>query len=142
MLTSLAPPPPPMVQFHLITGQKPDIVIINEKKKEAHLFELTVPFTTRIKESNELKTDRYDHFLTDINSDYTSTVTAFECCSRGLVTKENKDSFRKLHKFTDRSTPLKTFIKNIYYISIPSQENARGIVTVRYICRHLYKSPK
>ena len=32
-----------------ITGQKPDIVIINEKKKEAHLFELTVPFTTRIK---------------------------------------------------------------------------------------------
>jgi hypothetical protein len=81
----------------------PDIVVINEKKKECHIFELTVPFSTRISEANKLKSEKYSHFLTDLNPDYKVSVTAFECCSRGLVTRENRESLRQLYRFTDKS---------------------------------------
>ena len=62
--------------------------------------------------------DNYSHFTTDINTNYTTTVTAFEVSSRGQITCENKVRLKKLHKFTDQSTKFKTFISNISSIAI------------------------
>ena len=101
-----------------VTAKNPDIVIINEQKKTVDIFELTVPFDTRIAAANALKIDKYGHFTTDINSEYTTTVTAFEISSRGQVSRDNRERLRKLHKFTDKSTKLKTFINNISSIAI------------------------
>ena len=113
-----------------VTSEKPDIVIIDEVKKTVDIYELTVPFDTRIDKAHDLKMDKYSHFLTDINSNYTATVTAFEVSSRGQITRDNKLRLRKLHKLTDNSVKFKTFVKNIsglailssYYIFVSRKE--------------------
>ena len=101
------------------TLEKPDLVLIDEKKKTVDLFELTVPGELRISESNKLKADRYSHFKTDIVS-YKTTVTPFEISVKGHVTRENRDRLRRIHKFTDKSKTLKKFIQDISYIAILS----------------------
>ena len=102
------------------TLEKPDLVIIDEKKKTVDLFELTVPGELRISVSNKLKADRYDHFKKDINNEYKTTITPFEISCTGHVTRENRDRLRKIHKFTDKSKTLKQFIQDISYITILS----------------------
>ena len=57
----------------LVTLQKPDIVIIEQKTKAVTLFELTVPGET----AHSLKVDRYSHFISDIKS-HTVSVIPFE----------------------------------------------------------------
>ena len=91
---------------------------MDETKKTCDIFELTVPFETRITKANELKMEKYTHFLTDINPNYSTTVTPFEIGSRGLITTENKNRLRKIYMFTDRSIKLNTFIKNISSIAV------------------------
>ena len=102
------------------TLEKPDLVIIDEKKKTVDLFELTVPGELRISVSNKLKADRYDHFKKDINNEYKTTITPIEISCTGHVTRENRDRLRKIHKFTDKSKTLKQFIQDISYITILS----------------------
>ena len=104
----------------LVTPLKPDIVIIDQKNKTVEIAELTCPFETRIAAAHKLKQDKYAHFLTDINQEYKPTLTCFEVGSRGLVTRENRERIRRLHKYTDKSVKLKKFIQNISYISILS----------------------
>ena len=91
---------------------------------------MTVPFDTRIDKAHELKMDKYSHFTTDIDTNYRTTVTAFEISSRGQVSRDNKQRLKTLYKFTDKSTKLKTFINNIsslaiagsYYIFVSRKE--------------------
>ena len=66
------------------TNQKPDIVLIDDKRKTLHIFELTVPFEKNIEERNQIKNYKYAHFIKDIK-DYNTTVTAFEIGSRGYI---------------------------------------------------------
>ena len=61
----------------LVTNLKPDLVVIDRETKKVDIFELTVPGEHRIEISNKLKSDKYQHFLTDITH-YQPTVTAFE----------------------------------------------------------------
>ena len=50
-----------------ITSEKPDIVIIDEKRKTPDKFELTVPFEKNIEERNLFKNNKYAHFVSDIS---------------------------------------------------------------------------
>ena len=104
----------------LVTPLKPDMVFIDQKKKTVEIAELTVPFEPRLEISHRLKTEKYSHFVTDINRDFKTTLTCFEIGSRGLVNRDNKDRLRRIHKFTDKSVTLKKFTQNISYISILS----------------------
>ena len=51
-----------------ITTLKPDIVIVDSKKKTVSIFELTVPGEARISEAHRLKYEKYQHFQNDINA--------------------------------------------------------------------------
>ena len=83
----------------LVTLQKPDIVIIEQKTKAVTLFELTVPGETRLETAHTLKVDRYSHFISDIKS-HTVSVIPFEVGSHtGHISRDNKDRLHKLHKF-------------------------------------------
>ena len=104
----------------LVTPLKPDLVIIDIKNMTVEVAELTCPWETRIEVAHKLKTEKYSHFVTDINQDFKTTLTCFEVGSRGLVSRENRDRIRRLHKYTDKSVKLKKFIQNISYISILS----------------------
>ena len=61
----------------IVSNLKPDIVIIDKKEPKVSIFELTVPSEQRIDISSRLKSDKYQHFLTDIKS-HAVTVTPFE----------------------------------------------------------------
>ena len=103
-----------------VTSLVPDIVIVDERKKTVDIFELTVPFDTRIDEAHRIKSEKYNHFISDINSDYTTKVVPFEISSRGQVSRPNRERLRELHKFTDKSLKLKDFVNNISSIAIAS----------------------
>ena len=49
-----------------VTAKKPDIVILDKRKKIIHLFELTCPSEKHINTRNTEKSNKYAHFLTDI----------------------------------------------------------------------------
>ena len=60
-----------------MTGKKPDIVIVDQKSKSVHIFELTVPGESRLDTAHRLKAESYSHFTTDIKT-HKVTVTPFE----------------------------------------------------------------
>ena len=97
---------------------KPDLVIIDNKRKLLEIFELTVPGETRISTAHNIKLEKYQHFSTDINT-YKVSVTPFEIgSSTGYITRENKESLRKLHKFCKRDIKFKSFRNNVSVITV------------------------
>ena len=97
----------------IVSTLRPDIVIEDTRKKTLTVLELTVPGEGRIKESNRLKFEKYQHLLSDIKT-HTVSVLPFEVGSNtGFVSRDNKDTLHKLHKFCDKEVKLKHFIKNI-----------------------------
>ena len=50
----------------VVTNLKPDIVIIDDNKKEATIFELPCPMECNINKQHTYKADNYAHFETDI----------------------------------------------------------------------------
>ena len=102
-----------------VTNLKPDITIWDKASNMFHIFELTVPLDRNISQRHLEKSNKYAHFITDIQHIKTS-VTAFEVSSIGNVTPDNKKSLTKLHKFCKPGTKLSMFIKNISSLSIYS----------------------
>ena len=82
----------------IVTTLKPDIVVIDKKTKTLDIFELTVPGETRISTAHNLKFEKYQHFISDIQA-YRVSVHPFEVGSHtGYISRENKDRLKKLHK--------------------------------------------
>ena len=104
--------PPSMV----VTNLKPDIVIIDDKKKEDKLFELTCPIEHNIHKQHIYKSDEYAHFETDIKT-HKTTVCAFEVGSRATLINENIARLSSLHKYLKRHIKKSTFIKKIKALS-------------------------
>ena len=100
-----------------ITGQRPDIVILDEKTKTIHLFELTCPSEKNIEQRHLEKSNKYAHFLTDCTG-YKSTVTCFEVSSKGFITTRNHNHLTSLHRFMKKSVKLSTFKKNISSLAV------------------------
>ena len=104
----------------IVSTLKPDIVIIDNKNKQVKIFELTVPGENRISEAHRLKTEKYQHFSTDIKI-HTATVLPFEIGSHtGFISRENIKTLHTLHKHCKKDIKLKQFMKNISSISVIS----------------------
>ena len=104
----------------LVTNLKPDIVIMDKSKKTVSIFELTVPAEHRIKIANDLKYQKYQHFLTDITT-HTVNLVPFEVGSHtGYISRENKVNIHSLHKFCKKNISLKKFTHNISAITVMS----------------------
>ena len=104
----------------IVSTLKPDIVIIDNKNKQVKIFELTVPGENRISEAHRLKTEKYQHFSSDIKS-HTATVLPFEIGSHtGFISRENIKTLHTLHKHCTKDIKLKQFMKNISSISVIS----------------------
>ena len=102
-----------------VTLQKPDVVIVDETKKEVHMFELTVNWESLCDKNNSYKNDKYAHFLTDITT-HKPSRTAFEIGVRGHISKENMLRLQQIHKFTKKSLKLKTFTNNLSALAVNS----------------------
>ena len=102
----------------LVTTLKPDLVIIDRKSKTLDIFELTVPGETRINTAHDLKFEKYQHFTNDIHS-YKVSVRPFEIGSNtGYISRNNKDTLAKLHKFCKKDIKLKQFKRNLSTIAV------------------------
>ena len=106
----------------LITTLKPDVVVVDTRNKLVNnIFELTVPGETRISEAQRIKSEKYQHFQTDIKP-LQASVIPFEVGSHtGYTTnRENVSRLNALHKFCKKDMKLKTFKKNISSITVLS----------------------
>ena len=104
----------------IVSTLKPDIVIIDNKKKQIKIFELTVPGESRISEAHRLKSEKYQHFSSDIRS-LSATVLPFEIGSHtGFISHENIKTLHTLHQYCKKDIKLKQFMKNISCISVLS----------------------
>ena len=104
----------------VVTVKKPDIVIVDQKSKSVHIFELTVPGELRLDTAHRLKTESYSHFVTDIKT-HTVTVIPFEVGAHtGHINNENKKRLHDLHRFCTKDIKLKKFKENISAITILS----------------------
>ena len=83
----------------LCTSQRPDIVIIDRKKRHIELLELTCSFETNIESANLRKTKNYNDLKSDLqNQGWNVALVPFEVGSRGLMTKRNQDSLIQVFK--------------------------------------------
>ena len=104
----------------LVTAKKPDIVIVDQKSKSVHIFELTVPGESRLDTAHRLKTESYSHFVTDIKT-HKVTVTPFEVGAHtGHINSDNKKRLHSLHSFCTKDIKLKKFKENISSVTILS----------------------
>ena len=81
----------------IVTTLKPDVVIVDNVKKEVVIYELTSPFEKNIHTQHKYKCDKYAHFETDIKS-HKTTVVAFEVGARGGLTDQNITRLTNMHK--------------------------------------------
>ena len=108
--------PPSLV----VSTLRPDVVIIDKKKKEVNIFELTVPAEPRIKISHSLKYQKYQHLISDIGG-HKVNIIPFEVGSQtGYISQENKDHIKTLHKFCQSTIKLKKFKQNISALTVLS----------------------
>ena len=104
----------------MVTLQRPDIVIVDQRTKSVKIFELTVPAEPRLETAHSLKMESYSHFSTDIKT-HTVTVIPFEVGSHtGHISNDNKKRLHTLHSYCTKDIKFKKFRDNISAISILS----------------------
>ena len=103
----------------LVTGQRPDIVIINRSEKKIALFELTVSFEKNAEAANLRKTRRYMDLASDLkNKGWSAENIPFEIGSRGHIDNRNKTSIYNTMKKYNIKIQKKPFIQDISKISL------------------------
>ena len=104
----------------IVTALRPDIVLVDNKKKNIAILELTCPGEQRIDAAHKLKQDKYDHFLSDIKTHKVS-VHPFEVGSTtGHITRDNRNTLLTLHKWCKKEIKFKVFKKNVSAIAVLS----------------------
>ena len=95
-------------------------MVVDIRKKLVNIFELTVPGELRISEAHRIKSEKYQHFQTDIKP-LQASVIPFEVGSHtGYISRENVSRLNTLHKFCKKDIKLKNFKKNISSITVLS----------------------
>ena len=100
-----------------VTAEKPDIVILDNHKKQIHLFELTCPSEKYIDTRNTEKSNKFGHFLTDITY-WKCTVNCFEVSSKGFISTRNHTTLNTLYKCTKTGITKSQFKSNMSPLSI------------------------
>ena len=95
-----------------VTALKPDIVILDNHKKNIHLFELTCPGEKYIKTRHIEKSNKYAHFQTTI-TEYSCNVNCFKVSAKGFLTKRNHTKLNTLQHFMKPEIKQTQFKSNI-----------------------------
>ena len=103
----------------VVTGQRPDIVIINRTEKKIVLFELTVSFEKNVEAANLRKSRRYMDLTSDlVQNGWHAENIPFEIGSRGHIDSRNKTSIFNVMKKYNINIKKKPFIEDISKISL------------------------
>ena len=74
----------------IVTNLRPDLVIIDEVKREVVVFELTCPWDSNIERSHNHKEEKYAPLIADLSRDFRTFHFSFEVSARGQITKSNR----------------------------------------------------
>ena len=99
-----------------VTAEKQNIVILDNHKKQIHLFELTCPSEKYIDTRNTKKSNKYAYFLTDITY-WKCSVNCFEVLSKGFTSTRNQTTLNTLYKFTKPGITKSQFKSNTSTLS-------------------------
>ena len=67
-------------------GLRPDIVLFSKENSKVILVELTIPFESRLEQSHDYKTSKYEDLKNEMEKErYSVTVKAVEIRARGFV---------------------------------------------------------
>ena len=103
----------------MVTPERPDLVIINRDFKWVNIFELTIPFETRIDISHSLKEEKYHDLKEDIKRNgWFCDVDTIEIGSRGLITRRNKSTIQHMLTISENSTPRKEILKTLSKLAV------------------------
>ena len=85
----------------IVTGQRPDIVILNRSEKKVVLFELIVSFEKNAEAANLRKARRYNDLTSDlIEKGWEADNIPFEIGSKDFINNRNKTSIYNVMKKT------------------------------------------
>ena len=84
----------------LVTNLRPDIVIVNEARREIIVFELTCPWDGNIERSHAYKEEKYAPLIADLSRNFTTYQFSIEISVRGQVSSDNK---KRLKAFVYRA---------------------------------------
>ena len=105
----------------MVTGQRPDIIIINRTEKKIVLFELTVSFEKNAESANLRKSRRYMDLTSDlVQKGWHAENIPFEIGSKGHIDSRNKTSILSVMKKYSIKIQKKSFIEDISKISLLS----------------------
>ena len=92
-----------------MSALRPDIVIVDQKKKIMSVLELTIPGESRITIAHRLKSEKHQHLTIDITT-HTVSVLPFEIGSHtGHITRDNRKILHTIHKYCKKDVSLKQF---------------------------------
>ena len=103
----------------LVSAQKPDLVILDRLMYMMTIFEITVPFETRLQQSRQLKQNKYAHLVHDLEcKGWQVNRRTVEVGSRGLINKENTETLTSFLEFTKDKRKPKKFLATISQLAI------------------------
>jgi len=103
----------------VVTTDRPDLTIINKQEKTIYLYELTVPFESRIASAHNLKLQKYEPLAADLSARGWRTYTLpFEVGSRGHITKNNRLTLQSLYRLSKKLLKLGETCENISKLAI------------------------
>ena len=100
-----------------ITGQVPDIVVVNKVTRELEIWELTVPMEENIAKRNLDKNNKYGHFPQDLSANKCK-LTCFEISNKGFITDKNHAYLKHFHSFLKTGTKISLFKQNISALAV------------------------
>ena len=103
----------------VMTGSRPDLVLINSADKTVWLLELTVSFETNFEAAHTRKKLRYTSLAEDIKeAGYNCHNIPFEIGSRGHISLANKSTLTLMHSLCKPKTRLPKMTQDISRISL------------------------
>jgi len=103
----------------IVTTDRPDITVINKSEKTIYIFELTVPFESRIATAHSLKLQKYEPLTADLTTrGWKTFLLPFEVGSRGHLTKNNRSSLQTLIKLSNTSLKPIEVCNNVSKLAI------------------------
>ena len=103
----------------LVTGERPDLVIINRSSKEIFILELTCSFETNVDQARHRKNTKYNDLVSDIKrNNYKVTLISFEVGSRGHISPRNNINIKNILKITKSKGNYQKIIQEIAKISL------------------------
>lgn len=113
----------------LPTTDRPDMVLINNERKELTILELTVPFEPNIPKSHTYKQNKYTPLANDLEkAGFKCQLLCFEVGSRGFISKGNKGRLLEFLRKVGLAKKIKSLCNDLCKLSLVT---SYGIYTSR-----------